>query len=93
MKTYVFDPIHVLNVLLLVINCVFIALLVSACSANVAAPGYASLAPIVAPTLPASGQTTPVPTLTASEDTSKDAPNAAYEAASDTGFIAAMSAP
>ena len=67
MKTYVFDPIHVLNALLLVINCVFIVLLVSACSAKVGGPSYAKLAPVGIPALPASAPSAPVPTLTASE--------------------------
>jgi uncharacterized protein YcfL len=65
-KNYVFEPIHVLNVFL-----------VSACSAKVAGPGYASVAPVAAPALPASSPTAPEPTLTAS----------------DTDFIAAMLAP
>lgn len=77
MKNYVFDPIHALNALLLVINCVFIVLLLSACSAKVASPGYASLAPAGAPAAPASSPSAPEPTLTASE----------------TDFIAAMLAP
>lgn len=77
MKNYVFDPIHVLNALLVMINCVFIVLLVSACSAKVTAPGYASLAPVGAPATPASSPSAPEPTLTASE----------------ADFIAAMLAP
>jgi hypothetical protein len=76
-KNYVFEPIHLLNVFLLVLNCLFIAMLVSACSAKVAGPGYASVAPVAAPVLPASSPTAPEPTLTAS----------------DTDFIAAMLAP
>jgi hypothetical protein len=81
MKTYVFEPIHVLNALLLVINCVFIVMLVSACSAKVTGPSYASLAPVGAPATPASSPSAPEPTLTGSEGMS----------AAD--FIAAMLAP
>ena len=81
MKTYEIEPIHLLNIFLLVLNCLFIAMLVSACSAKVAGPSYGSLAPVAAPVLPASSPSAPTP------DTSPTL------TASDAGFIAAMLAP
>jgi hypothetical protein len=59
MKTYVFEPVHLLNALLVVINCVLIMLLVSGCSAKLGGPGYTSLSPIDAPAASASSPTAP----------------------------------
>ncbi len=67
MKTYVFEPIHLFNALLVVINCVLIMLLLPACSAKAGGHGYASLAPLGAPATSASSPAVPEPKLTASE--------------------------
>ncbi len=87
MKTYEIEPIHLLNIFLLVLNCLFIAMLVSACSAKNAGLNYASLAPVAAPAVPASSPSPPTP----SDNAANSAAATRALAASD--FIAAMLAP